>query len=84
MRYSSGDFVEALRTHERPVERAPDRASKLRLPVGLEVISADRHWSLAADIWREAFPRHLKDRAPRVWCEPSQKHRPALDLMQSP
>jgi predicted TIM-barrel fold metal-dependent hydrolase len=69
MRYSSADFVEALRTHDLPVDRAPDTATKVRLPAGLEVISADCHWSLPEDIWHEAFPKHLKDRAPRVWCE---------------
>jgi predicted TIM-barrel fold metal-dependent hydrolase len=39
------------------------------LPTGTEVFSADNHISLAADIFYERFPAHLKDRAPRIWYE---------------
>ena len=50
-----------------PKNRRPAApAADLGLPKGTEVFSADDHISLADDIFYEAFPEGMKDRAPRV------------------
>ena len=50
-----------------PKNRRPAApAGDLGLPEGTEVFSADDHISLADDIFYEAFPEGMKDRAPRV------------------
>ncbi len=46
-------------------QRQPD-ARRVPLPEGLRVVSADNHIGIGEDIWYDAFPDHLKDRAPRV------------------
>jgi predicted TIM-barrel fold metal-dependent hydrolase len=48
-------------------DRPPPSLDDLRLPAGLEVVSADDHWSVTEDIFYESFPPHLRDRAPRIW-----------------
>ncbi|RYE00496.1 MAG: hypothetical protein EOP61_13805, partial [Sphingomonadales bacterium] len=37
------------------------------LPAGSIVVSTDTHWEVTEDIFVEAFPRDMKDQAPRVW-----------------
>ncbi len=49
------------------VDRAAQPISGARLPAGLSLISADNHIEVTEDIFYEAFPRHLRDAAPRVW-----------------
>jgi predicted TIM-barrel fold metal-dependent hydrolase len=47
--------------------------SRIRLPAGTVVVSADDHLSHCEDIWFDAFPAHFRDKAPRVWFdEPSR------------
>ena len=37
------------------------------LPAGSIVVSTDTHWEVTEDIFHEAFPARLKDKAPRIW-----------------
>ena len=54
-----GQGLVADRRAQRPA-RTEDDASDL-------TISADNHWPLTEDIFYEAFPQHLKEKAPRIW-----------------
>ena len=49
------------------IDRDPAKAPKVDLPAGLKVVSADNHLEIAENIFFENFPKHLKDKAPRVW-----------------
>jgi predicted TIM-barrel fold metal-dependent hydrolase len=49
------------------VPRMAQRGDKLKRPKGAAVISADDHWEISRDIFRERFPKHLKEKAPEVW-----------------
>jgi predicted TIM-barrel fold metal-dependent hydrolase len=46
-------------------DRTPQRSTGVL--AGADIISADNHYPLTEDIWYEAFPTHLKAKAPRVW-----------------
>lgn len=49
------------------VDRAPQPVSAAGLPAGFGLVSADNHIEVTEDIFVEAFPRRLRDAAPRVW-----------------
>ena len=46
-----------------------DNRAQIGHPPGTEVLSADNHISLAADIFYELFPDDQKEQAPRIWYE---------------
>jgi predicted TIM-barrel fold metal-dependent hydrolase len=48
------------------VDRRPQPPAEPASAEGI-VVSADNHWPLSEDIFYEAFPRDLKDKAPRIW-----------------
>jgi predicted TIM-barrel fold metal-dependent hydrolase len=52
-----------------PKDRHGHTGTRLDLPAGTEVFSADDHVSLADDIFYERLPGEYTDRAPRVWYE---------------
>lgn len=58
------EFDSAIADLARPSQREPE-ARSVELPAGTIVVSSDNHWSCMEDIFYEAFPRHLKARAPR-------------------
>jgi predicted TIM-barrel fold metal-dependent hydrolase len=43
------------------------RQANGKVPEGTVIVAADTHWEVCEDIFYEAFPDHLKDKAPRVW-----------------
>ena len=45
----------------------PVRGAKAARPAGTIVVSADNHWSLSEDPWKDRTPAHLRDRLPSVW-----------------
>jgi predicted TIM-barrel fold metal-dependent hydrolase len=47
-------------------ERKLDGA-RARVPDGTIIVSADNHWGLAEDPWKDRVPARLKDRVPSVW-----------------
>jgi predicted TIM-barrel fold metal-dependent hydrolase len=47
--------------------RTVQERTGVRLPRELRLISADGHWEIAEDIFYDAFPESLRDKAPRVW-----------------
>lgn len=49
------------------VDRAAQRIAEAKLPSGLTIVSADNHIEVTEDIFYEAFPRSMRDSAPRVW-----------------
>jgi predicted TIM-barrel fold metal-dependent hydrolase len=57
-------YDDTVRALVRSSLRKP-QAARGELPPGTIVVSADNHWSCTQDIFHEAFPKHLKDRAPR-------------------
>jgi predicted TIM-barrel fold metal-dependent hydrolase len=38
-----------------------------RVPDGAVIVSADNHWGIAEDLWKDRVPSSLKDRVPTVW-----------------
>ncbi len=48
--------------------------SKVGLPEGTVVFSADNHVSLTEDIFYQRFPDNLKDKAPRIWYDNGVYH----------
>ncbi len=52
-----------------PKDRTGQADGSIGLPAGTSVFSADNHISLSEDIFYEKFPAHLKDQAPRVFCD---------------
>lgn len=50
-----------------PHERQAQHGDRSILPPGTTVVTADSHWSVSEDIWYEAFPPSLRDKAPRVY-----------------
>jgi len=48
-------------------DRRPAADTRLNLPPGTRLISADNHWELNENIFAESFPARLKEKAPRVW-----------------
>lgn len=65
----------AFKTLENPILKSigPTMDRKPQAPRGtaarldMQVVSADGHWEITEDVFRENFPAHLKDKAPRVW-----------------
>jgi predicted TIM-barrel fold metal-dependent hydrolase len=53
-------------------DRTPD-SNRIALPKGTVVVSTDTHFALREDIWIDRFPKHLKDRAPRIWFDENYK-----------
>lgn len=49
------------------VDRSAQGVSRADLPQALTVVSADNHIEITEDIFFEAFPERLRDKAPRVW-----------------
>ncbi len=49
-----------------PRDRTAQQQGKVKLPAGTEIISCDDHWSAHEDIFYDAFPAHLKHKAPRL------------------
>lgn len=49
-----------------PNLRSPEMVDKRRMPANTTVVSCDSHWSITEDIFYERFPKHLRDRAPRI------------------
>jgi predicted TIM-barrel fold metal-dependent hydrolase len=60
-------FDAMIRGLDLPTHRNPQQRGGTVLPPGTVVVSADNHWSLTQDIFYERFPRHLRDKAPRLW-----------------
>jgi len=60
-------FDGMIRGLQLPTERKPQPRGTVVLPPGTIVVSADNHWSLTQDIFYERFPKHLRDKAPRLW-----------------
>jgi predicted TIM-barrel fold metal-dependent hydrolase len=80
-----------LRSAPAPKDRKAELSAPGALPAGLTVVSADGHWQLNEDIFHDRFPKHLRDRAPRVWFDgfwqmgdPNQTPTsgPAFEMMQ--
>lgn len=49
------------------VDREAQPLSKISLPQGLGLVSADNHIEITEDIFHRAFPSSLREAAPRVW-----------------
>ncbi len=48
-----------------PRDRRPQKRPNLELPSNTVIVSVDSHWSAYEDIFYDAFPPHLKHKAPR-------------------
>jgi predicted TIM-barrel fold metal-dependent hydrolase len=48
-------------------DRQAQPLDKVQLPKDLVLVSADNHIEITDDIFYQAFPARLKDKAPRVW-----------------
>ena len=48
------------------MDRTPRQANG-NVPGDTVIVAADTHWEVCQDIFYEAFPEHLKEKAPRVW-----------------
>jgi predicted TIM-barrel fold metal-dependent hydrolase len=48
-----------------PRDRRPQKQPDLELPPNTVIVSVDSHWSAYEDIFYDAFPPHLKHKAPR-------------------
>jgi predicted TIM-barrel fold metal-dependent hydrolase len=53
-----------LRDIALPRDRKAQAQGKVKLPPGTCIVSADNHWSVYEDIFTDAFPAHLKHKAP--------------------
>lgn len=60
------EFDKLYRDIPLPTDRIGHALHKSQLPPETIIVSADNHWSPGEDIFFERFPRHLKDRAPRL------------------
>ena len=45
----------------------PIRGKHATTPEGTIVVSADNHWAMSEDPWRDRTPAHLRGRLPSVW-----------------
>jgi len=63
------EVVSLANPHLRGIGPSLDRRPRPpgALPEGTVIVSTDTHWEVNEDIFREAFPAELKDKAPRVW-----------------
>lgn len=48
-------------------DRDVSEAPHVDLPAKLRIVSADSHLEIGDDVFVERFPKHLSDKAPRVW-----------------
>ena len=51
------------------VDREAQAIAGASLPPDIRIVSADNHIEVTEDIFYEAFPRRLRDAAPRVWLD---------------
>lgn len=51
------------------VDRKAQPIARVKLPAGLQIVSADNHAEITEDIFFDAFPERLRGAAPRVWLD---------------